>query len=71
MDATVTERCLSSTAGQIDVGGKIKFANFPNVHSVFTDAAHRLCNCTKIEKKQTVRVEKEDSKDMPRCDGKR
>lgn len=44
IDATVTERCLSSTAGHIDVGGRIKLANFPNEHSVFTDAAQRLCN---------------------------
>lgn len=44
IDATVTERCRSSTAGHIDVGGRIKLANFPNEHSAFTDAAHRLCN---------------------------
>lgn len=44
IDATVTDRCLSNTAGHIDVGGRIKLENFPNEHSAFTDAAHRLCN---------------------------
>lgn len=45
MDATVTERCLSNTAGQIDVGGRIRLANWPRLHSALMDAAHRLCNC--------------------------
>lgn len=40
----VTDLCLSNTAGHIDVGGRIKLANFPNVHSAFTEDAQRLCS---------------------------
>ena len=52
VDATVTDRCRSNTAGQIEVGGKIKLADSPNVHSAFTDAAHRLCNCVEKSNKR-------------------
>lgn len=40
----VTDLCLSSTAGQIDVGGRIMLADSPREHSAFTDAAQRLCS---------------------------
>lgn len=36
--------CLSKTAGQTAVGGKMKLANFPRLHSAFALDAHRLCN---------------------------
>ena len=40
--ATFTDRCLSSTAGQMAVGEMIMAANSPSVHSAFTEGAHRL-----------------------------
>lgn len=48
VDVNVTDLCLSSTAGHIDVGDKIIFADSPSVHSAFTDAAQRLCSYYKM-----------------------
>lgn len=38
----LTDLCRSSTAGQIAVGGTMRFAYSPKVHSFFTDEAQRL-----------------------------
>lgn len=43
--ATLTDRCRSSTAGQMAVGDIIMFACSPKLHSAFTDGAHRLWIC--------------------------
>lgn len=40
---TLEERCRSSTAGHIDVGGKTKLENLPKLHSILTLFAQRLC----------------------------
>lgn len=50
IDAFPTLRCRSNTVGQIAVGGNIKFANAPNVHSAFTVDAHRLCSWRRYDK---------------------
>lgn len=49
-DVNVTDLCLSNTAGHIDVGGKIIFADSPRVHSALTDAAQRLCSYSSVKK---------------------
>lgn len=41
---TLADRCRSSTAGHMAVGGTVKLENFPRLHSILTLLAHRLCN---------------------------
>jgi len=42
----MNEVILTSTAGQIAVGGRICCLNSPKSHSGLTCEAHLLCNCT-------------------------
>lgn len=56
VDVNVTDLCLSNTAGHIDVGGKIILADSPREHSAFTDAAHRLCSYSNVQRKMLVLI---------------
>lgn len=42
VEALLTDRCRSNTAGHIAVGGNIRLENSPSMHSALTVDAQRL-----------------------------